>query len=81
MPLIDNCEFLIILARAISNSETRQAPLICASNIAMDPSNKGKLALLNADMLLNISTLLESNDDEIRFSALSLVSLLTAPKA
>ncbi|OHT07643.1 hypothetical protein TRFO_24142 [Tritrichomonas foetus] len=80
IPLIENIDFLTILVRSFSSSDLRQAAIICSSNIAMDPSHRGKIALLNADILLSISAFLESTDPLIRYAILSLIALLAVPK-
>lgn len=80
VPLIDNNDFLLTLVRSFSNPQLRQAAIILASNIAMDPSSRGKLALLNADILNAINDFLLSDDAKLRNSILSLIALLAVPK-
>lgn len=80
VPLIDSQDFLTILVRSFSNPTLRNVTIILASNIAMDPSHRGKLALLNADILPNIVDFLESSDAKLRYSILSLLALLGVPK-
>lgn len=58
----------------------RNVALIFASNIAMDPSHRGKRALLDADILTNIVDFLKSPDTQLKSAVLSLVALLAVPK-
>ncbi|OHS98820.1 hypothetical protein TRFO_01887 [Tritrichomonas foetus] len=80
IPLIDSNDFLTIMVRSFSKPMLRQVTIILASNIAMDPSHRGKLALLNADILPNIEEFLKSEDEKLRYAVLSLISLLGVPK-
>jgi hypothetical protein len=58
----------------------RHVALIFASNIAMDSLHRAKTALLNADILGNISEYLKSPDAKLRYAVLSLIALLAVPK-
>lgn len=80
VPLIDNSDFLLALVRSFSNIKLRESAFILASNIAMDPSHRGKIALLNAEILPAIQPYLTSEDESVRLSALSLLCLLAVPK-
>jgi hypothetical protein len=80
VPLFDSSDVLTILVRSFSDSFLLNVAIIFASNIAMDPSHRAKLALLNADILPNISEYLKSPDPKLRYSVLSLMSLLAVPK-
>ena len=79
-PLIDNTDFLRTLVKSFSNPELRQASIILASNIAMDTTHRGKLALLNAEIIGAIRGYLTADDSQLRLSILSLLSLLAVPK-
>ena len=46
----------------------------------MEPSHKGKIALINADIFSSISQFLDSRDIDLKFTVLSLIALLTVPK-
>lgn len=78
--LIESNDFLTLLVRSFTNSALRQVSIILASNIAMDPTHKGKIALLNADILASISIFLEATDPDMRYSIISLMALLAVPK-
>jgi len=80
VPLIDNTDFLLNLIRSFSNSLLRMSALILASNIAMDPSHRGKIALIDSDVMSAIKPFLAESDRDTRFSMLSLLSLLVVPK-
>lgn len=80
VPLMDSHEFLTLLVRSFSNIQLRSSALILASNIAMDPSNKGKIALLSVDILASVAPFLESTDVSLRYAILSLLCLVTVPK-
>ncbi|KAK8882343.1 hypothetical protein M9Y10_044985 [Tritrichomonas musculus] len=80
IPLIGSEDFLSILVRSFAKPMLRQVSIILASNIAMDPSHRGKLALLNADILPNIAGFLKSEDEKLRYAILSLIALLGVPK-
>ena len=80
VPLIDNNDFLLALVRSFSNQRLREAAFNLAANIAMDPSHRGKLALLNAEILTAIEGYLTSEDAQLRLTTLSLLALLAVPK-
>lgn len=80
VPLIDSSDFLINLVRSFSNSFLRDSAINLAANIAMDPSMRGKSALLDADVLSAIGPYLSDPDKEVRFSVISLLALLGVPK-
>ena len=80
IPLIDSTDFLNILVKSFAKEEIREACIILSSNIAMDPQHKGKLALLNADILPALRDFLRSEDEKLRYSILSLLCLLGVPK-
>lgn len=79
-PLIDSTDFLRILVESISNPELRAASIILASNIAMDPTDRGKLALLNAEIIVPVRGVITSHDQQLRLSAITLLALLAVPK-
>jgi hypothetical protein len=80
VPLFESTDALTILVRSFSNPLLRNVALIFASNIAMDPSHRGKSALLNADILPNMVEYLSSPDPRLRLTVLSLLALLAVPK-
>lgn len=80
IPLISSEDFLTILVRSFAKPMLRQVSIILASNIAMDPSHRGKKALLDADILTNIEGFLKSDDAKLRYAILSLIALLGVPK-
>jgi hypothetical protein len=80
VPLFDSTDALTILVRSFSNPLLRNVALIFASNIAMDPSQRGKKALLNVDILPNLVEYLKSPDPKLRLTVLSLLALLAVPK-
>ena len=82
MPLIESTDFLTILIRSLSNPKLRNISVILASNIAMDPGHRGKIALLNAEIIPALTSLLktESNDTTLRYAILSLLALISVPK-
>jgi hypothetical protein len=80
VPLFESTDALTILVRSFSNPILRNVALIFASNIAMDPSHRGKSALLNADILPNLVEYLSSPDAKLRLTVLSLLALLAVPK-
>ncbi|KAH0794490.1 Phosphoribulokinase / Uridine kinase family protein [Histomonas meleagridis] len=79
IPLVDSSNFLKILNNSFSNPQLCNASIILASNIAMDTSHRGKIALINSGILPNISECLKNNDSKIRYGALSLMALLAVP--
>jgi hypothetical protein len=79
-PLCESSDVLTILVRSFSNPTLRHVALIFASNIAMDPLHRAKTALLNTDILPNISEYLKSPDANLRYAVLSLIALLAVPK-
>lgn len=80
IPLIGSEDFLSILVKSFAKPLLRQVSIILASNIAMDPSHRGKKALLDADILPNIEGFLKSDDAKLRYAILSLIALLGVPK-
>lgn len=80
VPLIDNNDFLLTLVRSFSNPTLREVAFNLAANIAMDPNHRGKIALLNAEILTAIEGYLASENPELRLTTLSLLSLLAVPK-
>jgi hypothetical protein len=80
LPLCTSIEFLTMLVRSLSNPFLRNAAVLLASNIAMDPTHQGKLALLSCDILPSVAPYLHSTDAHVRYSILSLLCLLAVPK-
>jgi hypothetical protein len=80
VPLFDSSDVLTILVRSFSDPTLLNVSIIFASNIAMDPSHRAKLALLNADILPALADYLKSPDPKLRYAVLSLISLLAVPK-
>jgi len=78
--IIQTSSFLMLLVRSFSNISLRSPTISLASSIAMEPSHKGKIALIQADVFSSISPFLDSRDSELKFSILSLIALLTVPR-
>lgn len=80
VPIIESPELLDIIVKSIADDDLRDSALNLAANIAMDSSHRGKLALLNAEILDQIGPLLQSKSVHVRMATVSLISLLAVPK-
>jgi len=80
IPIISSSELLKKIVTSILDPDLQNEALNLASNIAMDKSHRGKVALLESDILDTVTTLLKSRSVETRLAALSLIALLAVPK-
>lgn len=80
VPLIESPKFLKKLVKSISVSELQDVAINLAENISMDSSHKGKLALLDTEILDDLGPLLKSKRVSVRMAVVSLISLLAVPK-
>jgi hypothetical protein len=80
VPLIANQPLLEKIVQSVRNPALRTKTINLAENFAMDISHTGKRALLDVDLLDELSPLLADENPNTRMSALGLLSLLAVPK-
>jgi hypothetical protein len=78
--LCESTEFLMLLVRSFSNLTLRHRCVILASTLAIDPLHKATLALIQCDIVANISPFLEAPNADLRYGILSLLCLLAVLK-
>ena len=78
--LIGNKDALKVLVGSIKDADLRKTAVNLAENVAMDSTHRGKLALLEADVLDELGDVLAMREVSYRQSAISLISMLAVPK-
>jgi hypothetical protein len=80
VPLIANQGLLEVIVKSIKEPGLQAKAINLAENIAMDISHTGKRALLDVDIIDELTPLLLDKNVNTRMSALGLISLLAVPK-